>query len=133
MVSDVMLGAGLGTLLAGFIVAFFVVFLIMYVYVAIALMTIAKKTKTEPSWIAWIPIANVYLMTKIAGLDWWWTLIILLGGIVPFVGGFVALAASLYVWWKMCEVCHKPGWLSLLLLIPVVGILIVPGILAWSK
>jgi uncharacterized membrane protein YhaH (DUF805 family) len=34
--------------------------------------------------------------------------------------------------WKVCEARGKPGWLSLLFLIPVVNF-IIPGYLAWSK
>jgi len=32
--------------------------------------------------------------------------------------------------WRICEVRNKPGWLSLLMLVPVAN-LIIPGILAF--
>lgn len=40
-----------------------------YVYSAMALMTIARKTDTPKSWLAWIPVANIHLTGKIAGVS----------------------------------------------------------------
>jgi len=45
--------------------------LALYVYSSWALMTIAKKTDTPNAWLAWIPIANLYLMTQVAQIPWW--------------------------------------------------------------
>lgn len=41
--------------------------LLYYLIFALCLQIIARKTKTEGSWLAWIPIFNLYLMLKIAG------------------------------------------------------------------
>jgi hypothetical protein len=38
----------------------------------------------------------------------------------------------IYFWWKIAEAIKKPGWWSLLLLIPIVNFVIV-GIMAWEK
>jgi len=103
----------------------------LYVYFALALMAIAKKTKTEKAWLAWIPIANVYLMTKVAGLPAWLTLAVLLP-IIPFIGGLAMAAVMVFMWWKIAEAIGKPGWWSILLLIPIVNLVIV-GIMAWGK
>ena len=99
-------------------------FVAMYVYMGITLSTIAKKTKTEPTWLAWIPIANLYLLIKVGGLSPWW----MLGFIVPLLNTVVMIM----VWWKVCEARGKPGALALLFLVPVANI-ILPGYLAWSK
>ena len=40
--------------------------LAFYVYIALALQTIAKKTGTANDWLAWIPIANLILMLNVA-------------------------------------------------------------------
>lgn len=54
-------------LFAGTFFMFFLVFgVAAYVYVALALSTIATKTNTENGWLAWIPIANLILMFNIA-------------------------------------------------------------------
>ncbi len=115
------LGAAVGTMLLIIIAA--------YVYTALALMTIAKKTKTKNAWLAWIPIANIYLMTQIAKLPAWLTLIVLLP-IIPYIGGIALIAASVYLWWKIAEVRNYPGWIALLMLIPLVNFIII-GIIAW--
>ncbi|MBX3120224.1 MAG: hypothetical protein KF784_14255 [Fimbriimonadaceae bacterium] len=91
----------------------FGLFILVYVVQAVALMTIANKTGTENSWMAWIPILNVLLMLSIAGLDWWYILIML----IPCVGWLVVL----YAWWLICEERGKPGWISLLQLVPCIG------------
>ena len=115
--------------------AMFVVVLIIglaiYIYSALALMFIAKKTKTKNSWLAFIPIANFYLMTQMAGKPAWWTLAILLS-FIPFVGGLAVTAVSIYLFWMIAEKINKPGWWSLLLLIPIVNFVIL-GIMAWGK
>ena len=117
-----MIGAFLGVLL--------VVLAVFYVYFALALMTIAKKTNTKNPWLAWIPVANLYLMTEIAGVPWWTLLIVLFVGLIPFVGGLVVLGITIWWWRKIAEARGKPGWLAILMLIPVVNIAI-PGIIAW--
>ncbi len=102
-----------------------------YLYSAFALWAMANKTNTPNGWLGFIPIANVYLMTQIAKLPWWWTLCLVVA-IIPIIGGIVMLAAMIYIWWKIAENLGNPGWWSLLLLIPVVNLIII-GILAWGK
>lgn len=110
---------------------FLLIFFVLYVYLAFALMTIAKKTKTANAWLAWIPIANLYLMTQIAGVPWWTFLIAIAAGFVPFIGGFVMSALVIWWWWKIAEARKKPGWISLLLLLPIVNFIVI-GVIAWS-
>ncbi len=108
-----------------------IVSIAIYIYFAVALLTIAKKTNTPNAWLAFIPIANVYLMTQVAKLPAWWTLAVLLP-LFPFIGAIAMWAVLIYIWWKIAEVLGRPGWWSLLLLIPVANLVIV-GILAWGK
>lgn len=123
---------GLLSLIAGFLVAFLIIMLVLYVYTALVLMAIAKKTNTQNAWLAWIPIANVYLMTQIAGVPGWVTLAVLLP-IIPFIGGLAALVVWGWLWWKIAEVRHRPGWWGILIvIIPIVN-LILMGMLAWSE
>ena len=135
VLSDALAAAGIGGILAGFIVAFFVVFLIgflaVYIYTALALMAIAKKTKTQNSWMAWIPIANYYLITQMAGLSGLWTLI-LLAVLIPNLGGLVVMGITIWMFWRIAQDIDMPGWTSLLLLIPVLNLVIL-GIYAWKK
>ena len=114
----------LPALLAGGFLMFFVVCsLAMYVYVALALSTIAQKTNTENGWLAWIPIANVILMLNIARKPVWWILLCL----IPLVN----IVIFIIVWMGIAEARNKPSWWGVLMIVPIVSI-IVPGYLAWS-
>jgi len=104
---------------------------VVYIYTTIALMFIAKKTKTKNGWLAWIPIANIYLITQMAGISGWWTLIVL-ALIVPFIGGLAMLIAIIWMFWRIAEKIDFPGWTSLLLIIPIINLVIL-GIWAWAK
>ena len=107
------------------------VFAAFYVYVSLALMAIAKKTKTRNAWLAWIPIANYYLITQAAKVSGLWTFALLLG-FIPLAGGFATLGITIWLFWRISERRKLPGWVSLLMLIPVVN-LVVLGIIAWYK
>ena|SRR3989338_4955798 len=126
------LGLGwLGGMIAGLFMFVLIVGLAVYIYSSLALMTIAKKAKVENGWLAFIPIANVYLMTQIAKLPGWYTLAILLP-LIPAIGPVALMVVMAYFWWKICEQLGKPGWWGVLTLIPVVN-LVIMGMLAWGK
>ena len=112
--------AGLG---AGLIMVFLVFAAAFYVYMALALQTIADKTKTENSWLAWIPIANIVLMLNVAKKPIWW--------IVLFFIPVVNIIFIIIVWMAMAEARGKPSWWGILMIVPVVN-LITPGVLAWA-
>lgn len=97
--------------------------LAMYVYIALALQTIAQKTNTENPWLAWIPIINIVLMLNIAKKPVWWFLLFL----IPLVNIVIAII----VWMGIAEARNKPNWWGILMIVPVAN-LIVPGYLAWS-
>ncbi len=102
---------------------FWFIFLAAYAYMAITLQTIAGKTGTPDGWLAWIPVANVYLMCKIAGKPTWW--------VVLFFIPFVNIIMSIIVWMGIAEARRKPAWLGVLMIVPVAN-LIVPAHLAFS-
>lgn len=131
-VTDPAAAAGIMAALGAFFVVFLILGIAIYIFCALAFMSIAKKTNTPNGWLAFIPIANVYLMTQIAGVSGWWTLIIF-AAFIPFIGGLAVAAAMVYFLWLICEKVGKPGWWSLLIyLIPIVN-LVMLGILAWGK
>ena len=123
--------AGFLAAMAGFLMVFLVVMLIVYLYSAFALMAIAKKKNTPNAWLAFIPIANIYLMTQIAGLPAWYTAGIVLV-FIPFAGQILFTVLIVLIWWKICEALSKPGWWGVLMIIPIVNFVIM-GILAWGK
>ncbi len=108
----------------------------VYILTAVAFMKIAKKTNTEPVWLAWIPIANLYLISKIAREHWWpmLSLVVIIPAIliglatgineIIIVGILVAVFFGIVVitWeWKMFRRMGYPGWWVLSPLIPMVG------------
>jgi len=106
--------------------------LIIYVYMALAWMTIAKKLGYDKPWLAWIPIANLFLIPILAKKNWPWGFIFL----VP-----IANIVFYIMWtWNIFEQRKYPGWLSLLSIggaIPLVGwlatiaYLVINGVVAW--
>ncbi len=102
---------------------FFVFVIAAYIYVSLATMTIATKTNTPNGWLAWIPIANVFLMLQIARKPLWWFILCL----IPLVN----IVIFILIWMAIAEARHKPSWWGILLIIPVLN-LIVPGYLAWA-
>lgn len=127
---DLMAG-GFMAMIAGALLVSLVLFLAIYIYSALALMAIAKKTRTANSWLAWIPIANFYLVTQMAKKSGLWTLI-LLASFIPTIGGLAVMAVSIWLFWIIAEKIKMPGWTSLLLLVPIVN-LVMLGIYAWKK
>ncbi len=100
-----------------------VVGLAAYIYVSLALQTIATKTATPNGWLAWIPIANIFLMLSIAKKPMWWFVLCL----IPLVN----IVILIMIWMGVAEARHKPNWWGILMIVPIAN-LIVPGYLAWS-
>ena len=129
---DMATAGGLIAFVAGFLVIFVVLFLAVYVYGALAWMTIAKKLGYDKGWLAWIPIANFFLLPILAKKNWTWGFIFL----VPIVNIVFAI-----IWiWNIYEQRKYPGWLSLVVLggiIPLIGwiasiaSLVILGMVAW--
>lgn len=112
------------TVFAGaFLIVMLVILAAGYVYLALALQTIAKKTGTQNAWLAWIPLANIFLMLDIAKKPMWWFLLFL----VPLVN----LVMGVLVWMAVATARRKPEWWGILSIVPIVN-LVVPGYLAWS-
>ncbi len=120
--------------MGGVMIGVFVLFAIAgYIYTALVWMTIAKKLGYDKPWLAWIPIANFFLLPILVGKKWTWGFMIL----VPIANIVFAV-----IWvWKIYELRNYPGWLALIPLggfIPVVGgfvgiaNLVIIGMVAWK-
>lgn len=114
---------GVGIMLASFLIPL-VIFLVIYVYFAVTLMIIARKTNTANGWFAWIPILNIILMLQIAQKPVWWIILLL----IPLVN----IIIQIIVWMGIAEARGKPSWVGILMIIPFVNF-IIPGYLAFSK
>jgi len=114
--------AGLA-ILGGLLFVFLIFGAVYYVYLALALQAIAKKTNTQDAWWAWIPILNILLMLNIAKKPLWWILLLF----IPLVN----IVIGVIVWMGVAEARGKPNWWGILMIVPVANF-IVPGYLAWS-
>jgi hypothetical protein len=125
--ADAASGAMAGGILAAFAGAMFLIFIIgiaVYVYMAICLMKMAKKTNTDNGWFAWIPILNLILLIWISKKPMWW--------IILFFIPIANIVAMIVIWMAVAEQMGKPSWVGVLMIVPIAN-LIIPGYLAFSK
>jgi hypothetical protein len=115
--------AGVLAIFAGMMLFFLLVFLVIYVYMAICLMKIAKKTNTENAWFAWIPILNMVLMVQVSKKPIWW--------IILFFIPLANIVAMIIIWMAIAKELGKPEWLGILMIVPIANF-VVPGYLAFS-
>ena len=101
----------------------FLIGLVLYIWVAICLMTIAGKLGRDDGWISFIPIVNMWYICVLADRPGWW--------IILFFIPLLNVIMFIVVWWALAERMGKPGWLSLLFFIPVVNV-IIPGVIAFA-
>ncbi|MCD6578482.1 hypothetical protein J7L48_03325 [bacterium] len=94
-----------------------------YVYMALVLQAIAKKTNTENAWFAWIPILNFVLMIQIAQKPVWWIILLL----IPIVN----IVIVIIIWLEILKRRNYPGWWIILMFIPIVNLIII-GVVAWK-
>jgi len=116
-------GAG-AAILGGLMLIWLLMVLVIYIYFAVCLMMIAKKTNTANSWFAWVPILNVILMLQVAKKPLWWIILIF----IPLVN----IIISIIVWMEIAKARGKPEWVGVLMIVPIVGFFI-PAYLAFSN
>ena len=121
----------------GILLIALVVGVAVYLYFSFALMTLAKKMQTERPWLAFIPVANFYLMSKMAKMHWWPVLLVF-GTLFSGVNEIFSFALSVFVviWmWKIFKEFKKPGWWAILIIIPILWIVygVLLGMTAWGK
>jgi hypothetical protein len=98
--------------------------LAIYVFFSYCLVTLAKKLGDDRPWWGWIPIMQVLLMLRIAGLTYWW----ILGLLVPLVN----IAVAIFVWIRIAQRRQKPAWVGVLMIVPGLDLFVL-GFLAFSK
>ncbi|MFC1808053.1 hypothetical protein ACFL0T_06800 [Candidatus Omnitrophota bacterium] len=115
-----------------------IVFVIsMYAYFSICLQVIAKKTDTPYGWLAWIPLINMFLMVSICRKPKTWSFLLIglfVSCALPVIGAIASLGItviSLILWYSMAEARDKPGWVGILIIVPLVN-LFIPGIIAFK-
>jgi len=96
----------------------------IYIYFSLALMKLAERLKAKRTWLAWIPIANIYLITQLSKKPWWTLFAI----VIPYLN----IAAMIWWFWKICERRNRPEWWAIGMGVPIVNLVLI-GVLAWSK
>ena len=76
-----------------FLFLFYIVVLFLFFWFALCLNVIAKKTVINKPWMAWVPLANFYLMSKTAGKPVWWTAVFCIVAVLSMP----TIAAPLFV------------------------------------
>ena len=106
------IGTGMGAGMIVFILA-------TYIFWAYSLATLASKLDMPfgKSFIwALIPIANIFLVLKLAAKPMWWFILY----IIPIVN----IVVNVLVWIAICENRGKPGWWGVLIsLVPIANII----------
>ena len=115
---------GLGGFIGWYFWLYLILWFALYIYLALSLQVLAEKTNTPNGWLAWIPIANIFLMLQISQKPLWWFVLLL----IPIVN----IVIGIIIWMKIAERVGKPSWFGVLLIVPVIGIAI-PGYLAFSN
>jgi hypothetical protein len=95
-----------------------------YVFFAFCLQTIANKLNIENSWLAWIPIVNLWIWVRCAGRPEWWVILFF----IPLIN----LIFIIITYFDIPPRLNKPSILGLLIFIPAIGILLYLGILAFT-
>jgi len=107
----------------------------IFYFVCCYLFEILAQKLDEPRWMAWVPLANFYLMLKLVGWEKWlaWILggyaVMLLGFFLPGPLAFVAMlvviplalggiALGLGYWPKLAVRRDLPVWVGLLMVLP---------------
>ncbi len=103
----------------------------VYVYHALAWMTIARKLKHKYPWLAWIPLASTAMRLQLGKFRWEWIFLVF----IPFFGWIALWVMTIIVHWRIFEKRKYPGWFSLAVIIPQIGWLfymIIIGFVAWE-
>ena len=99
-----------------------VILVVAYILAAYPLYRIAKATsdRGDQAWQAWVPIMNVVLMCRIAGITAWSALILLLGAI-PVVGYLITFVYVLTLWVKIGQRFQRTALGVIAGIVPVIG------------
>ena len=97
---------------------------IAYVFTSFCLMKIADKLEIPNSWLAWIPIAQIWVMVRAAGKPGWW-LVLFFIPLVNFIIGLIVL-------FSIPTSLNKSSLYGLLVFVPILGVFLYFGLLAFT-
>ncbi len=130
--------SGLIILMVFLIPLILIILIGVYVYTSLVYMKLAKKLGVKPAWLAWIPIVNLYLISKTAQKHWWPMLLILTLPI-PIINILAMTTLSVFIFFWHLKIFSRigcPEWWALTSLLPGVGVIVFYvflGIAAWGR
>ncbi len=107
-----------GGLALGIILLIFAIIVAFYVLYCWLLYRIGKKMGYDKNWMAWVPIAQMYMLGELAGKDMTFILIMIIGS---FVCGIVGAVMQVIAFMALAERMGKENWWGILTIIPVVN------------
>jgi hypothetical protein len=95
---------------------------VVYALSAYPLYRIAKATsdRGDAAWYAWVPVLNLILMCRIAGVSAWTALILLLN-VIPLFGALISLVYMLVLWVKIGQRFGRTGLAVVAWIVPILG------------
>jgi hypothetical protein len=96
----------------------------IYLYSTVCLMVTAQRLGAARTWMAWVPLLNIFYFLNLARSPGWWMLLVL----IPFVN----IAVATYSFMVIAEKRGRPAWWGLVFLFPPTGIML-QGALAFSE
>jgi hypothetical protein len=114
---------------AGVSVVQLLFYIVVYAFTSFCGQKILKTLDYENSWLAWVPIANVYAYLEAGEQEQplVWTIV----SIIPCVG-LIALIKIIPAWINICNRLGKNPLILLTILIPCLGPFILFGYLAFA-
>ncbi len=88
--------------------------LVMWLVISVPIMAMARRVGHDMPWLAFIPIAQLWLLIDIAGRDWWFLLLMF----VPVVN----LGVLVWIGMGLADTFNQPQWLGILMLVPLVNL-----------
>ena len=115
--------------LGGFLIVFIIIFIALSIFLIVANVKVFQKAGKQ-GWEAIIPIYNSWVLVEIAGLDWWWFLIVCASSLASIISedlAYIGLLASLFggfvVNYNLSKKLHKDtGFAVLMTLVPIIAI-----------
>jgi len=110
----------------------------IYIYFSLVYMKLAQKIGVRPAWLAWIPIANIYLISKMAQRHWW-PLLLIFTFVIPFLNVVTLMIFLTFNFFWHCRIFERvgrPAWWAVTLLIPGFGsmvFLVMLSLAAWKE
>jgi Family of unknown function (DUF5684) len=104
------------------LVTVLVIAAVVWALCAYPLFRIAKATsdRRDQAWFAWVPVMNMVLMCRLAGISAW-TMLLFLLNVIPLLGALVTLVYTLVVWVKIGQRFGRTGLAVVAWIVPILG------------